>query len=115
MTTEEKTKCPDCQVDIGEKHQWGCDVGRCKATGYQLLSCYTDPDDPDLEEDWEPDHECDVTTWTGEWPGEKVCRDNNWYTEMTMLNGEKKRVEDLNSVHMRAVWNPELEDFEARK
>lgn len=112
MTTKENTKCPDCQVDIGELHKWGCDVSRCKETGIQLLSCYVDPDDPDLDEDWEPFHDCAPCVWTGEWPGVKVCRENGWYVKMI---GYDEPVEDLNSVPFRAVWNSELEDYEARK
>lgn len=110
-TKEELTKCPDCQVNPGERHVDFCDVTRCKYTGVQMLMCYVDSDE--LEEcDEEPDHTCAPTVWTGEWPGVKVCRDNGWYTAPDSIWGE---MEDLNCVMFRAVWNPELEDFEARK
>jgi hypothetical protein len=110
---ELRDKCPDCQVSIGEKHVMFCDVTRCKTTGTQLLSCYTDPDD--LEYGEELDHLCEPTIWTGEWPGVKVCRENNWYANYPGLNGTTLYGEDLNSVPFRAVWNPEIEDWEARK
>jgi hypothetical protein len=57
-------------------------------------------------------HECEPTLWTGEWPGVKVCRDNGWYTIIVGIEGP---TEDLNSVSQRATWNPEIEDWEARK
>lgn len=75
-----------------------------------MLSCYEDPED--LEEGEELDHICVATIWTGEWPGVKVCRDNDWYTDPNSIWGY---MEDLNSVPFRATWNPELEDWEARK
>lgn len=108
---ELRDKCPDCQVSIGEKHVMFCDVTRCKYTGMQLLMCYTDPEEREAE-GIEVDHECEPIAWTGEWPGVKVCRDNNWYTDPKSIWGY---MEDLNSVPFRAVWNPKLEDWEARK
>jgi hypothetical protein len=84
-----------------------------------MLSCgfrvVVDPGSPngyDLIET--NDHECEPTLWTGDWPGEKVCRDNGWYTQVNDLHGNLYTTEDLNSVPFRAVWNKELEDWEAK-
>jgi len=115
METEiELTKCPDCQVEPGNRHQDGCDVARCKHTGKQMLSCFLVAFDEDGGIDFIEDtsHECGPDIWTGEWPGVKVCRENNWYTAPESIYGY---MEDLNSVPSRAVWNPEIEDWEARK
>jgi hypothetical protein len=113
-TKIELTKCPDCQVDPGERHQDGCDVARCRFVGRQYISCFDIKVLPDGSLDFlEPtDHACEPDRWTGEWPGVKVCRDNNWYNAPDSIFGYS---EDLNSVPFRAVWNPELEDWEARK
>lgn len=87
-----------------------CDVTRCKTTGIQMLSCYSDPGETGR---WglEPDHICEPTNWSGEWPGVKVCRENGWYTDPESIYGY---TEDLNSVPSRARWNSELEDWEAK-
>lgn len=111
----EFTKCPDCQVDVGDRHKDGCDVTRCRFTGKQMLMCgfkfeFGPTGGIDVTED--RSHECESCVWTGDWPGVKVCRDNNWYTTMIGFDGP---TEDLNSVSQRAVWNPEIEDWEARK
>lgn len=107
------TKCPDCQVSVGERHQFGCDITRCRFTGKQLLTCFVVSFDAAGNIDFTEDttHDCEPCIWTGEWPGVKVCRDNNWYTMVTGVG----HMEDLNSVGIRAVWNSELEDWEARK
>jgi hypothetical protein len=105
-------KCPDCQVSIGERHEDGCDVTRCRHTGKQMLTCFNVVLDKNGKLDFSKDtsHECEPCIWTGEWPGEKVCRDNNWYTYVVGIGD----MEDLNSVPFRAKWNPELEDWEAK-
>lgn len=108
-------KCPDCQVAPGERHEDGCDVTRCRFTGKQQLMCgfafsFDAAGAIDVIET--NDHECEPCVWTGDWPGVKVCRDNGWYTTMVGFDGP---TEDLNSVSQRAVWNTELEDWEARK
>lgn len=48
-------RCPDCDVAPGARHEPGCDVARCAATGRQRLSC-----------DIDHDHGNDI--WSGEWP-----------------------------------------------
>lgn len=35
----EKKLCPDCAVEPGEIHHWGCDVERCPFCGFQMLGC----------------------------------------------------------------------------
>ena len=51
--------CHDCGVTVGGKHQGGCDVARCLATGAQRLSCGCGG--------------CGEDVWTGLWPGIKEC------------------------------------------
>lgn len=33
------TTCPDCAVNVGERHERGCDVARCTKCGWQELGC----------------------------------------------------------------------------
>jgi hypothetical protein len=116
METEiELTKCPDCQVDPGDRHEYGSDVTPCRFTVTQQLMCgfefggYLPNGGINIVEN--RTHECEPCIWTGEWPGVKVCRENNWYTAPESIWGY---MEDLNCVTSRAVWNPEIEDWEAR-
>lgn len=57
--------CPDCEVEVGQVHKLGCDVGRCPYCGGQLLTCEhyrvgaVDPPPQD-----------DRVAWTGTWPGD---------------------------------------------
>jgi hypothetical protein len=117
MTTEiELTKCPDCQVNPGDRHESGCDVSQCRFTGTQELMCgfefggFLPNGGINIIEN--RTHECEPSLWTGEWPGIKVCRDNGWYVEIVGFDGP---TEDLNNVSRRAVWNADIEDWEARK
>lgn len=32
-------KCPDCQVEVGQYHHFGCDWEECPRCGGQLLTC----------------------------------------------------------------------------
>lgn len=36
----EAERCPDCQVEQGEEHEYGCDVEQCPLCGQQLLGCH---------------------------------------------------------------------------
>lgn len=56
--------CPDCGVVVGDLHVPGCDVARCKACGWQAISCDCGcPDDTPQ------------TVWTGRWPGKAEARE----------------------------------------
>jgi len=35
----EGQRCHDCSALPGQYHHWGCDMERCPACGYQLISC----------------------------------------------------------------------------
>lgn len=112
-TQEELTKCPDCQVDPGSQHEGGCDVARCTYTGRQYISCF----DVVLDEDGlfdfiEPtDHSCSPSIWSGEWPGVADCRRLGWYTSADSIWGVS---EDLNRLVTHAVWNRDLQRWDAR-
>jgi hypothetical protein len=54
------TKCPDCYVEPGRKHQQGCDVERCSVCGGQRLMC-------EGTEECEG-HDPKLVKWTGFWP-----------------------------------------------
>lgn len=97
--TDEK-RCPDCGTPVGHLHRDGCDVARCKWSGRQYLSC-------------DNDHagRCELTAWTGSWPGEDFALAQGW------LYGPG--LPDLNRVYLEqsqgtVVWDPELEDFRLR-
>lgn len=83
-------RCWDCQVQIGEPHDGGCDVARCLWTGGQRLTC--DGLDP------EP-HDCGHDRHNGYWPGERECIEFGWYTS----DGGP----DLNRLHLprEARWD----------
>jgi hypothetical protein len=72
---EEKPNCGDCGVKPGMQHWGGCDVARCLWTGMQRLACKWFGLDPLLTE-----HDCGADVWTGEWPGDKECREFGWYS-----------------------------------
>ena len=109
----EMNRCPDCQVAASDKHRPGCDVARCKLTGWQALQC---------EED-HPEEECFGTVWTGQWPGNIECQEFGWYSYF-MPNGNPSwrsctpdypgAVEDLNRLSMahakgELIWDIEKE------
>jgi hypothetical protein len=71
---QEKTSCPDCGVDPGQRHLEGCDVARCSMCGVQLLSC-------EKHLDAAPD------VWTGHWPGVLECEERGWYTRFDSSRG----------------------------
>lgn len=79
-------KCPDCGVPVGTKHEWGCDVSRCKVRGSQHLSCG-------------PHKGCDTCVWTGRWPGDLECEEFGWwFTAKDYFTGEPYVTQDLNKL-----------------
>lgn len=92
-------RCPDCAIEVGQRHRPGCDVARCHFTGMQMLSCW-DKHEPD----------CFPDRWTGTWPGDAAARRFGWYIAGTQMG-------DLNLLYTKLMngevrWNPDIEDFE---
>lgn len=108
---KEMNRCSDCGVAVGDKHQIGCDVARCKLTGWQALQCDED----------HPVEECFGTIWTGLWPGDVECQKLGWYCYFAPYKGwiacdpsHPQATEDLNrlvTAHAMGelVWDVEKE------
>lgn len=71
----EITNCPDCAVEPGVRHQDGCDVARCTATGEQHLGCPGELHAHDGREYGEHEGRCQPEIWGGRWPGELECEE----------------------------------------
>lgn len=63
LESEYRENCPDCIAGVDEFHSENCDVARCAASGFQLISCFLHDED----------HECQPTKWSGYWPGVEEC------------------------------------------
>lgn len=99
-------KCPDCQVEPGQRHDDNCDVARCTVHGFQWLSCDAcyDYDNSILV----GNDEAQPTIWTGTWPGVVECRELNLY--VYDFPGIPGKSEDLNALAMMGrtgelVWD----------
>lgn len=113
--------CPDCAAEIGERHDDGCDVARCLATGGQRLQC--DPDEQDHGHNvdgfmWS----CAPDVWTGEWPGEEDCRRLGfWCTDPQFppmrpcAPDHPGAFPDLNRLVPECEWDPVMQRWELRK
>ena len=116
--SEETKRCPDCQVEPGNRHISGCDVARCRSTGDQHLMC--SGEEHEYNGRWYGEHEgpCETDRWTGEWPGVEFCRRMGWYTDRSFPGLQPgERMEDLNRLAYeqargRIRWNPETEDLD---
>lgn len=99
-------KCPDCQVDVGEAHDNGCDVAQCLMFGEQRLM-------HELEGTNE-EHNCGRDVWTGRWPGEAECEEFGWWARWVPGQPGWVRCEadapdarlDLNRLATDARWDP---------
>lgn len=111
--TKLEPRCWDCQVEIGEPHDEGCDVARCLWTGAQRLTC--DMVDPDP-------HDCGQDAHTGLWPGQVECEEFGWHVRDTPVGlircgaGDFGAMPDLNRLHLRreAQWDREQGRWQRR-
>ncbi len=99
--------CPDCAAQVGGLHMSGCDVEQCPICGGQLLSCGHRP-------------RTRLIPWSGQWPGDLECQEFGWYSYMSMAGWVRcsadypDATEDLNRLHIDAVWNRKNQRFEKR-
>jgi hypothetical protein len=110
MTTT-SDRCPDCGVAPGEFHATGCDIEQCPYCGHQLLACKCEPRPP-LD---------DRLPWGGVWPGADACRRFGWFARLVPGRGwvpcgagDEGAVEDLNRLHLEAMWDREGKRFVLR-
>ena len=73
-------RCRDCQVEPGQRHQKGCDVALCAATGHQWIQCEGQRHEFDDNIYGEHEERCQPTIWTGKWPGIVECREWNLWS-----------------------------------
>jgi hypothetical protein len=97
-----KERCPGCDAPPGAYHRPGCDIEQCPYCGRQLISCLCRKRPP-LD---------DRMTWSGIWPGVTECREFGWYALLVPGQGWQPcsadtpgATEDLNRLHMEAVWD----------
>lgn len=102
--------CPDCAVPVGARHDDGCDVAPCKGCGRQALQC-------------DEHQHLPMTVWTGEWPGERECRELGLFIThesvqhppfVKTTGDDPDATGDLNELARwgftgKVVWNPERE------
>jgi hypothetical protein len=95
-------RCPGCSVHTSGYHQVGCDIEQCPYCGGQLISCDCGGKPP-LD---------DRMPWSGVWPGVTECREFGWYARLVPGKGwlpcradEPEASEDLNRLHVEAVWD----------
>lgn len=75
----ETATCPECGVDPGLRHEDGCDVARCSATGEQWIQCGGELHMFSGREYGEHEGQCLPDIWTGTWPGEAEAIEFGWY------------------------------------
>jgi hypothetical protein len=104
----EFNSCPDCGVSIGDIHQEGCDISRCKIHGNQLLKCLF------LHES----NDCRPTKFSGYFPGTEEAIERGWFSYLdktkTWIKCEASHPEaspDINKVLIELEWNSEQEKF----
>ena|SRR5947209_8665849 len=109
--TEDNDECPGCSVQPGDYHQVGCDIEQCPYCGRQVISCACRRKPP-LD---------DRLAWTGVWPGVAECREFGWYARRMPGQGWLSceadgpgATEDLNRLHMEAVWDRSAKRFVRR-
>ena len=87
--------CPDCGVKVGELHDPGCDVERCRLCGQQAIGHHCDPK--------EIEKLGGQLAWTGLWPGDAECIEFGFIT----VGGRP----DINRLYRKAKWSPEQGRF----
>jgi hypothetical protein len=114
MTTKMFDSCPNCGSKTGQLHRIGCDVEPCPRCGRQLLSCihylFGSVQAP-------PDEE--RIPWSGEWPGERECREFGWCVKSNPTGpgyvpcgpDDPEAQPDLNRLHKETVWDRRQKQF----
>ncbi len=87
--------CPDCGTKVGELHDPGCEVERCRLCGKQAIRCPCDRKDVEKLGD--------KLIWMGAWPGDVECIEFGFTTP-----GGRP---DLNRLYREAKWSPEQGRF----
>lgn len=93
-------------MSVGETHEDFCGVSRCKAHGFQLISCPID-------------RECTPTKFSGYWPGLQEAIEKGWYYFVDEQKGvlsctsdHEDALPDVNRVVTELNWNSSSEKYE---
>lgn len=126
-----ENKCHDCGVDPNNFHINGCDVERCPNCGRQSISCDCEDSETVFEDSQDNSFSFRVFNrdisrkrlkWSGEWPGEKECREFGWYSKFIEFKGwvrcdkdDPGASGDLNRLAVEAEWNSEKGKYQIKQ
>lgn len=102
---DEMSNCPDCGVSVGELHDRGCGIARCRMHGQQWMFC-----------SGEGDHAS--TTYQGVFPGTAEAMAREWYVKRDPEGrfiqcgaDDGEGILDINRVYTELTWDPSSEGF----
>jgi hypothetical protein len=97
--------CPDCGVNVGERHVSGCDVALCRIHGEQWSFCFRDGSHG-------------ATIWSGSYPGSEEAEERSWFARRSedgswvrCASGDVGAIPDINRVRSELSWDGETERF----